>query len=135
MKFNPYPAGTIRHIPKEEYPNLNPEHQQFLELLNTKKELEDKLKEINQLIDEREKILLTKIDEGREFNWCWKWIFKKTNISWKNEMEKLVGKKAVDEIVAKTPANEYPHIGIDGFHPLPEGVTLKSKFKLNLKRK
>ena len=130
-KFNPYPEGTIKPIPEKEYPNLNPEHRQYLELLNQKKQLETKLREVNDAIDRREEVLLKIIDSGKRIPWCWKWILKKTNISWKGELEKVIGKKKVQEISAKTPATKYPHIGVEGFHPKPKMETKR----LPLKRK
>ena len=129
LKFNPYPEGTVKHISKAEYQKLNPEHRQFLELFEQRKQLEQQLKEVNEVIDRREKEYLELIDQGKTFSWCWKWIFKRTNISWKEICEQYLGKKKVQEIAAKIPATKYPHIGIEGYHPKP------NKMRLNLKRR
>jgi len=118
-KFNPYPEGIIHPIPKEQYPKLNSEHKQMLELFNRKKQLEEELKEVNESIDRKEKLILKQIDSGKTFNWCWKWIFTRTNISWKDVCIKFIGKKKVEEISARTEATKYPHVGIEGFHPRP----------------
>ena len=129
-KFNPYPDGVIQPIPKEDYPKLNPEHRTLLELFNRKKQLEDELKEVNESIDRKEKLILKQMDSGKTFDWCWKWVFSRTNISWKDMCIKFVGKKKVDEISARTKAIEYPHIGIEGFHPRP----IQKIKRLNLRR-
>jgi hypothetical protein len=129
-KFNPYPEGIVKPIESHQIPKLDKEHQQMLQLFRQKKKLETQLKEVNEEIDKREAVLLKQINSGKKFDWCWQWMFERTNISWKDVAIKFIGKKKVNEIMARTESTKYPHIGIEGYHPRP----FKKPKKLNLRK-
>jgi hypothetical protein len=53
-------------------------------------------------------------------NWAWRWIYKKSNISWKSEFVKRLGQAEANKILSVAKQNEYPKIGIQYVDPNPD---------------
>jgi hypothetical protein len=96
--------------------NMDKEHKQLLLLLNKEKDLNEQLKQVKEEIKQYEEIFLKEMEKGKTFSWCWKYIISRTNISWKDKFIEVTSKKKAEEIMAKTEATIYPHLGVLDFH-------------------
>ena len=113
---------------------MDKEHSEFLALFFKKEELKEQLKEIETKIKEKEEYYLEQVNNGKQFDWCWKYQFKRTTVSWKDKFIEYNGKKEADLILAKTEETVYDHIAVDGFHNKAKQKPVEVKRKLPIKK-
>lgn len=112
---------------------MDSEHRNLYILKQSINKLKKELEKAESKYYKEEAKLLKQIDSGKSFDWCWKWIFTRTNVAWKDVFISRFNKKEADRILANTKATEYPHIGISGIDPEPEQKKRIERFTLRRK--
>jgi len=112
-------------------------HLTLYELFQEKEALKESLEkvdfEIETLLKEVDELLKSKDPP----HWAWRWVFKKSNISWKSEFIKRLGQAEANKIVSEAKPKEYPKIGILYIDPTPDLLPpdpIKEKNKKTPKR-
>jgi hypothetical protein len=112
-------------------------HLTIYELFEEKEALKSALEKVDYEIEALLKEVEVLLKSNNPPNWAWKWIFKKSNISWKSEFIKRLGQAEANKIVAEAEPNEYPKIGILYIDPTPDLMPpnpIKEKNKQTPKR-
>jgi hypothetical protein len=133
-KYNKEKKEAIEKPNNKQKLQMDELHLTIYELYQEKEALQEALEKVNLDIE----IHLKEVDELLKSknppNWAWRWIFKKSNISWKSEFVKRLGQAEANKIVSEAKQNEYPKIGIQYIDPnpdlLPENpITIKRQQK------
>jgi hypothetical protein len=122
QKFNDDVLGAIEEPTKKQKFEMNSLHFAIYELNQEKVSLSKSLDEVNKKIDSYMKELDQLITSDSPPTWAWRWIFKKSNIKWKNEFIKRLGQPEANKILSVAKQKEYPKIGIQFIDPNPEDI-------------
>lgn len=124
--------GIVEELPKDKT-NLDKIHMQLIYWNSIKEKATKDLDEANNKINQIKEEIKPDIEKGL-IKWAWIWIKKRTNIKWKEEFERYLGKQKIHEVMSQYEATEYPQIGIQYIDPVPESIQLKEVKKPIIKK-
>lgn len=136
-KFNEKLKQVIEVPTKKEMLQMDDLHLTLYELHQEKNSLSASLDEVNKKIDRYTERLDQLLQSDNPPNWAWRWVFKKSNIKWKEEFINRLGKAEANKILSTAKQKEYPKIGIRFVDPKPEDIPenpIKQRSKSPVKR-
>lgn len=136
-KFNKDLKQVIERPTKKQKLQMDDLHLTLYELHQEKNSLSASLDEVNKKIDRYTERLDQLLQSDNPPNWAWRWVFKKSNIKWKEEFINRLGKAEANKILSTAKQKEYPKIGIRFIDPKPEDIPdnpIKQRSKLPIKR-
>lgn len=86
------------------------------DLFLEREKLKTQLKAVEKEIEKKEKELLKRLEKGEKISWCWKYVFERTYVPWKDFFIGLVGKEQAEKMAEKTLPRKYEKIHIKGIH-------------------
>lgn len=136
QKYNDQLKEAIEQPTKKQMLQMDELHLTLFELNQEKIALSESLKEINEKLDRYYKKINDLLNSDDPPNWAWRWEFKKTNVKWKEEFIKRLGKAEANKILSTAKQKGYPKIGVRFIDPNPDHIpeTPIDKAKRNVKR-
>jgi len=123
-KFNEELKQVIEKPTKKQMRQMDALHLNLYELHQQKNTLNQSLNKVNEKIERYMKKLDALLNSDNPPVWAWRWTFKKSNIKWKEEFIKRLGKVEANKILSVAKQNEYPKIGIQFIDPNPEDIPI-----------
>ena len=121
-KFNEDIKQVIEEPTRKQKFQMDDLHLTLYEFNQEKISLSKSLDEVNKKIDHYMKKLDQLLTSDSPPTWAWRWVFKKSNIKWKEEFINRLGKAEANKILSVAKQKEYPKIGIQFIDPNPEDI-------------
>jgi len=119
-KYNKEKKGAIEKPTAKQKLQMDELHLTLYELYQEKWALQEALTKVEFDIEVQLKEVDELLKSNNPPNWAWRWIYKKSNISWKSEFVKRLGQAEANKILSVAKQNEYPKIGIQYVDPNPD---------------
>jgi hypothetical protein len=121
-QFNEKLKDSIEEPTKKQMLQMDEIHLAIYELTQEKNSLNQSLSEVNDKLERYYNRVKELLDSDTPPNWAWTWDYKKTNVQWKQEFIKRLGKAEANKILSVAKQKSYPKIGIRFIDPNPEDI-------------
>ena len=136
QKYNDEVKQAIEAPSKKEMLQMDEIHLAIYDLNQEKISLSQSLSEVNEKLNRYYKQVNELLNSDDPPIWAWRWEFKKTNVKWKEEFIKRLGKAEANKILSVAKQKGYPKVGIQFIDPNPDHIpeTPIDKSKRNVQR-